>query len=67
MQVHPVILCGGSGSRLWPLSRKAYPKQFIDLLGNGASLFQRAAQLCDAPGFADPLVITGAALRFKVI
>lgn len=67
MQVHPVILCGGSGSRLWPLSRKAYPKQFIDLLGNGGSLFQRAAQLCDAPGFADPLVITGSALRFKVI
>ena len=30
----PVILCGGSGSRLWPLSRKSYPKQFLTLEGN---------------------------------
>ena len=30
----PVILCGGSGSRLWPLSRKSYPKQFLKLEGN---------------------------------
>ncbi len=67
MQIHPVILCGGSGTRLWPLSRKAYPKQFIGLLTDGGSLFQRAAQLCDAPGFASPLIVTGTALRFKVI
>ena len=31
--IYPVILCGGSGSRLWPLSRSAYPKQFLDLTG----------------------------------
>jgi mannose-1-phosphate guanylyltransferase/mannose-6-phosphate isomerase len=37
--IHPVILCGGSGTRLWPLSRKAFPKQFIPLLG-GKSLLQ---------------------------
>ena len=33
-QITPVILCGGSGSRLWPLSRKSYPKQFVPLVGN---------------------------------
>ena len=37
--IYPVILCGGSGTRLWPLSRKAFPKQFIPLLG-GKSLLQ---------------------------
>ena len=36
--IHPVILCGGSGTRLWPLSRKAFPKQFIPLLGSKSLL-----------------------------
>ncbi|WP_037092675.1 sugar phosphate nucleotidyltransferase, partial [Rhodobacter capsulatus] len=31
--IYPTILCGGSGTRLWPLSRKSYPKQFVPLLG----------------------------------
>ena len=35
----PVILCGGSGTRLWPLSRSSYPKQFVDF-GNGQTLFE---------------------------
>lgn len=42
MQVLPVILCGGSGSRLWPLSRAGFPKQFLALIGKD-SLFQLAA------------------------
>ncbi len=42
MQVLPVILCGGSGSRLWPLSRAGFPKQFLALTGK-ESLFQLAA------------------------
>ena len=33
--ITPVILAGGSGTRLWPLSRKSYPKQFVPLLGEG--------------------------------
>ena len=41
INITPVILCGGSGSRLWPLSRSAYPKQFITLIGS-ESLFQQA-------------------------
>ncbi|MBN9411009.1 MAG: mannose-1-phosphate guanylyltransferase/mannose-6-phosphate isomerase [Burkholderiales bacterium] len=36
--IHPVILCGGSGTRLWPLSRKAFPKQFIPLVGDKSLL-----------------------------
>ena len=34
INVTPVILCGGSGTRLWPLSRAGYPKQFLSLTGN---------------------------------
>lgn len=41
--VHPVILCGGSGTRLWPVSRQSYPKQFSSLLGP-ESLFQATAR-----------------------
>ena len=38
--IHPIILCGGFGTRLWPLSKKTYPKQFIKVLGNELSLLQ---------------------------
>lgn len=61
----PVILCGGSGTRLWPLSRKSYPKQFVPLLGD-QSLFQMAALRLSCPAFAAPLVITNSDFRFIV-
>src|SRR3954470_14224178 len=38
MTLIPVILCGGSGTRLWPLSRKSFPKQFVPLVGNKSLL-----------------------------
>lgn len=41
MNVKAFILCGGSGTRLWPLSRENYPKQFLDILNDGKSLFQK--------------------------
>ncbi len=63
--IYPVILCGGSGTRLWPLSRKSYPKQFARLLGK-ESLFQSSVRRVAAPGFAAPLVITGELFRFIV-
>ena len=63
--IHPVLLCGGSGTRLWPLSRKSYPKQFSKLLGE-ESLFQASARRFSAPGFAPPLVVTGDPFRFIV-
>lgn len=47
-KVVPVILCGGSGTRLWPLSRSNYPKQFLSLCGEKLSLFQQTVKRLDA-------------------
>jgi mannose-1-phosphate guanylyltransferase/mannose-6-phosphate isomerase len=63
--IHPVLLCGGSGTRLWPLSRKSYPKQFSTLTG-AQSLFQASARRLAGPGFAAPVVVTGSDFRFIV-
>lgn len=63
--IHPVILCGGSGTRLWPLSRQSYPKQFSSLMGE-QSLFQASAIRVNGSAFAPPLVVTGDAFRFIV-
>jgi mannose-1-phosphate guanylyltransferase/mannose-6-phosphate isomerase len=68
IQVTPVILCGGSGSRLWPLSRTGFPKQFLCLTGN-ESLFQQAAQRLAALGndriqVAAPVIVSGEEHRF---
>jgi len=63
--IHPLLLCGGSGTRLWPLSRKSYPKQFTKLTGK-ESLFQASARRLSGPGFAAPSVITGDDYRFVV-
>lgn len=61
--IFPVILCGGSGTRLWPSSRKGYPKQFSRLLGE-ESLYQASLQRLTGEGFGEPVVITGADFRF---
>ena len=68
IQVTPVILCGGSGTRLWPLSRTGFPKQFLCLTGN-ESLFQQAAQRLSALGndsiqVAAPVIVSGEDHRF---
>lgn len=63
--VHPILLAGGSGTRLWPLSRKSYPKQFAKLMGEG-SLFQASAQRLSGDGFAAPMILTGSDFRFIV-
>lgn len=57
----PVILCGGSGTRLWPRSRKALPKPFLPLVGDN-TLFEAALLRCPhGAGFGDPVIVTGAA------
>ncbi|MDP3415168.1 mannose-1-phosphate guanylyltransferase/mannose-6-phosphate isomerase [Falsiroseomonas sp.] len=61
----PVILCGGTGSRLWPLSREGYPKQFWPLVSAGTML-QETAERARGPGFAPPVVVCGEAHRFLV-
>ncbi|MCP4825924.1 MAG: mannose-1-phosphate guanylyltransferase/mannose-6-phosphate isomerase [Shimia sp.] len=63
--IHPILLCGGSGTRLWPLSRKSYPKQFAKLMGE-ESLFQASAKRLSGDGFAAPAVLTGDPFRFIV-
>lgn len=61
--ITPVILCGGSGTRLWPLSRRGYPKQFAAIAGEG-TLLQQTARRMAAPGFAPPVLVTHADFRF---
>lgn len=65
-EIFPVLLCGGSGTRLWPVSRKSFPKQFVPLTGQG-TLFQAAAsRMLGAPHVASPLIITNSDFRFIV-
>ena len=64
--IHPVLLCGGSGTRLWPLSRKSYPKQFVELASK-ESLYQASARRLTGPGFAAPTLVTAADFRFIAI
>ncbi len=67
--VVPVILCGGSGTRLWPLSRKSYPKQFTRIVGQDSLLQSCAKRLSgggDTLSFADPVILTNTDFRFMV-
>lgn len=72
-QITPVLLAGGSGTRLWPLSRKSYPKQFAPLVGP-ETLFQASARRLSGQGlgpsgelgFLAPLVMTNTDFRFIV-
>ncbi|MCU7373148.1 mannose-1-phosphate guanylyltransferase/mannose-6-phosphate isomerase [Paucibacter sp. O1-1] len=71
IQVQPVIMAGGSGTRLWPLSRAGYPKQFLVLEGN-TSLFQQAATRLAALAAPDlalagPLIVGNEEHRFLVL
>ena len=64
MKIQPVILCGGSGTRLWPASRTKYPKQFM-LLGNGSNLFKETLNRTNAlTNTEEPIVVSNDAYRF---
>lgn len=65
MTIYPAILCGGSGTRLWPLSRGLYPKQFLPLAGD-RTLLQETAARVSGDGFAAPILICNADHRFLV-
>lgn len=65
MAIHPVILSGGSGTRLWPLSRKHYPKQLLPLTSDN-SLLQETLSRVSGEGFEAPLVICNTEHRFSV-
>ena len=61
--IHPVVLCGGSGTRLWPKSRRRAPKPFLPLVDE-STLFEATLERC--AGFAAPIVVTGADHRAHV-
>ena len=66
--ITPILLAGGSGTRLWPSSRKTYPKQFMQLTAN-ETLFQQSAQRvvgCDGLKFNPQIIITNSHFRFIV-
>ena len=64
-RIVPVILSGGAGTRLWPLSRKAMPKQLLALTGERTMIQQTAAR-AQGEGFAAPLIISGQDHRFLI-
>ena len=62
----PVILSGGSGTRLWPLSRKQYPKQYLPLVGDNTMLQETILRLNGLDNLADPIIVCNADHRFLV-
>ena len=63
--IHPVILSGGSGSRLWPMSRAGYPKQFLALHGDdGTTMLQATAKRVQRGNFSNPLLVCNEEHRF---
>lgn len=59
MKIHPVILCGGSGTRLWPVSRRVKPKPFLPLIGDETLFEQAVSRVADDDRFAAPIVVAG--------
>jgi mannose-1-phosphate guanylyltransferase/mannose-6-phosphate isomerase len=64
--IHPVILSGGSGTRLWPMSRSLYPKQLLALVGERSLLQETALRVIGDPGFAAPLIVANEEHRFII-
>ncbi len=64
--VHPVVIAGGSGTRLWPVSRDTMPKQFVSLLDSGRSTFEETILRVSGEGFGRPIVVTHSDFRFVV-
>jgi len=66
MSLIPIILSGGSGTRLWPLSRKLMPKQFLPLAGESTMLQATLQRLNGMGGIASPVVVCNEDHRFTV-
>ena len=64
--IHPVILCGGAGTRLWPASRDSRPKQFLKLLGPLSTLQETVKRVADPEIFGKPVIVTNRDYRFLV-
>ena len=63
--IYPVVLCGGSGSRLWPMSRQMFPKQFLPLVGDRTMLQDALARVA-GPTFGSPIVVANEEHRFII-
>src|SRR4029077_7716153 len=64
--LHPVVLSGGSGTRLWPMSRALHPKQLLALLGRETLLQQAVRRVCNDRRFAAPLLVANEEHRFII-
>jgi len=64
--IYPVILSGGSGTRLWPMSRSLYPKQLLALFGETSLLQQTVRRVAGQNGFAPPLIVANEEHRFII-
>lgn len=62
----PVILSGGSGTRLWPLSRELYPKQLLPLVGRSTMLQATVARLSGIPDITEPIIVANESHRFMI-
>ena len=65
-RIHPVILCGGAGTRLWPASRDALPKQFLKLVGERSTFQETCLRVGDRSLFEQPVVVANRDYRFLV-
>lgn len=65
-RIHPVILSGGSGTRLWPLSRAALPKQLLALMGERSMLQETVVRLQEMPEITPPLMVCNVEHRFMI-
>ena len=66
MEIVPVVLSGGSGTRLWPLSRKQYPKQYLPLASDNTMLQETILRLNGLDNLADPIIVCNSDHRFLV-
>src|SRR2546425_8439177 len=66
VRLHPVILCGGTGTRLWPLSRRLLPKQFLPLVTDRTMLQDTILRIAELPEAEPPIVISNNEHRFLV-
>ena len=67
MKIKPIILSGGSGTRLWPLSRENKPKQFFDIFNKKTNLFEETLSRINNPNFLKPIIIANKDQRFNVL